>query len=268
MTTMTIDPGYLEQYKDKEWMETYTGCMFSVTMPDLKDINIFDVAHALSYKCRYNGHTRDFFSVSEHCVTLAYLARHHGLPVDVQFQLLMHDAGETYLPDVPRPIKHLFPDLIRIEKVMDGMVRQRFGLSDLVPKIVKEWDSRILRDERRCVMMPSTNVWQIDSLEPLRVQLECWEPRTAETHFLQAYQTIGKEFHKRPVLLAYDRGMFTADGSNDRKDYVVPDYHMIDILGGCASIYDEDPRKEDSFEHGDFSLVRPATMGTPVVRDR
>ena len=53
------------------WIETYTGRKFWPLAPSPDDIDIFDIAQALSMTCRYKGHTNEFYSVAEHSVLLA-----------------------------------------------------------------------------------------------------------------------------------------------------------------------------------------------------
>lgn len=256
-----IDPGYLEKYKDSAWMETYTGRQFYPANPRIADFTVFDISHALSNKCRYNGHSVSFYSVAEHCTTLALLARHLKHDVDVQFHCLMHDASEAYLPDVPRPIKHFFPELIRMERHMDALVREWCGLGHDVPPLVKEWDSRIVKDERRQMMIPSAHKWMTDDLTALEVTLHGHSPLEAQMRFLQAYQTISREFLGEPTLLAYDPGEFNSrafQGVNeeiksDVKGYKAIDVRMIDLRGGCAMYANE--TNELRFQHGNYDLA-------------
>lgn len=62
-----------------------------------------DMAHALSNICRFGGHCKRFYSVAEHCVRMVQLYG-TGNP-DHDLALLMHDCAETYIGDVPSPIK-------------------------------------------------------------------------------------------------------------------------------------------------------------------
>src|SRR5690606_36908822 len=64
-----------------------------------------DIAGALGRQCRYNGHTRDHYSVAEHAVHVSRaLLDLHGDPV-LALAGLHHDSPETYLGDVAAPIK-------------------------------------------------------------------------------------------------------------------------------------------------------------------
>lgn len=249
---VTIDQNYLEKYKHSDWMETHTGLKFWPARPRIEDINALDIAHALALKCRYGGHSKVFYSVAEHCYFLASYARILKLPVEVQFHLLMHDASEAYLPDVPRPIKHFFPDLLLMEKRLDTLVRERFGLGHDLPLQLKEFDSRIIKDERCQVMFKSDNEWQTDAFRPLGVTLAFFTPAEAETRFLHAYQVIGREFLKKSVLLTYGNGEFLNGVHSDARDEV-PNLQLVDLVGKVALA-----KKSDGTPyhiHGEFDLA-------------
>lgn len=261
---MTIDPGYLEKYKNASWMETYTGRKFWPANPRAQDITIFDIAHALSLKCRYNGHSKSFYSVAEHSVILAMYARIRGLPVATQLELLMHDGAEAYLPDVPRPIKHFFPDLIQMEHRLDDMIREFSGLTGMVPLEVKDFDSRIIRDEWPQVMSKTANDWMTDTLDPLGVVVNGFLPVEAEMRFLQAWQTLMYEHTGKHALLTWPAGGFraTLDGNPIKTDsgglQIGPDVRMIDLLGKCALVaIDTDAGQSLQFVDGDWQLFVP-----------
>jgi hypothetical protein len=263
-----LDQEYLDKYKQDAWIQTYTGRKFYPMVPRQGDLTIFDIAHALGNKCRYGGHTAKFYSVAEHCVALALLARHLEHPVELQYQFLMHDAAEAYFPDIPRPVKHFFPEIVMMERALDGFIRDWAGLPVEVPAIVKDWDARIIRDERDQLMIESLHRWQIDDLAPLGVQLHGFDPQQATLRFLQAYQHISSEYLGVPTLCSYSPGEFLApvmgeEGgetagkiSSDRKEFKPVDYRMLDLRGGCGMYANAEGYLR--FHHGNFELRSPA----------
>lgn len=88
-----------------DYITTYTGTHFYPTDPKAEDLHIADIAHALSLICRGNGHVKTFFSVGQHCISCALEAGARGYGSRLALACLLHDAGECYLSDVPRPFK-------------------------------------------------------------------------------------------------------------------------------------------------------------------
>src|SRR5271156_4912831 len=83
---------------DSAWIQTFTGKKFYPFNPKPQDIDIRDIAHALSNICRFTGHTKRFYSVAEHSRNVAKL-----VPAHMKLQALLHDASEAYLCDIARP---------------------------------------------------------------------------------------------------------------------------------------------------------------------
>jgi len=183
--SMATNPGWHRG----DWMQTFTGRKFYPMAPTAEDVDPVDIAHALSMLCRYAGHVDRFYSVAEHCVLLSGWARDHGHDERVQLEMLLHDATEAYVVDVPRPLKVNLPDYQRAERGVELVIAERFGLPMVdgrygAPQIVKHADTRILLDERAALMAATVHAWGVDSLEPLGVVVEGWDPSIAEQHYL------------------------------------------------------------------------------------
>lgn len=172
------------------WMETYSGQKFFFENPEPGTIMIEDIGHALGQLCRYGGHSKRFYSVAEHCCILAWWVASQTGDSQLALDALMHDATEAYLVDVPRPIKHRLRGYKEIELRLASLIAAKFGLSDPLPEIVHQADSRVLRDERRQVMLHNDHPWGSDSLEPLNVDIEFWGPRQATSRFMSAYEYL------------------------------------------------------------------------------
>lgn len=132
---------------NKDFIITYSKQKFSPLNARNEDIEIIDIAHALSLMCRANGHIKHFFSVAQHCLNCAREARERGYSRDVQLACLLHDASEAYLSDITRPIKRSLPQYSEIEAVLQGRIYERFGLTGLQEDdfaAVKEIDDAML----------------------------------------------------------------------------------------------------------------------------
>jgi len=167
------------------WIQTYTGRRFYPLDPVIDQIDIKDIAHALSLLCRFGGHIDRFYSVAEHCILLSKW-------VDPKNALaaLLHDATEAYVVDVPRPIKYLLPDYREIENKAWEAITSRYGLDWALPEQVKEGDNRILINERN-LLMPRAERWTIDDLvDPLPIDIIGWEPKVVERRYLERFKEL------------------------------------------------------------------------------
>lgn len=172
------------------WIETFTGIRFFFMTPTPDMFSIIDVAHALALQCRYNGHTKTHYSVAEHCVLMSDWLRDRGHDKLTCLTALLHDVAETYIGDLPRPVKEKVPAFKEIEKTIEAAAAEKFRFAYPFPKIVKELDARILKDEREQAMPKSDNEWGTDSLESMGIRVRNWDHRTAESMFLGRYVAL------------------------------------------------------------------------------
>lgn len=129
------------------YITTYTGKHFDPITPDKNLIDIRDIAHALSLICRGNGHVKTFFSVGQHCINAAKEAILRGYSDRVILACLIHDAGEAYLSDVPRPVKPSMPEYNQLEDRLLNMVYEKFlgsPLTEEEQRLVKSVDNDLL----------------------------------------------------------------------------------------------------------------------------
>ena len=171
-----------------DWQQTFTGIRFWPLDPRPEEICIEDIAHALSNQCRFSGHVRKFYSVAEHSVRVSLRVAHpHKL------WGLLHDASETYMTDLARPIKHYsrLGDAYReIEEPLMRCVCARFGLSPAEPPEVKIADNELLMTEKRDLMRPGPAKWREENFQPLRGIISPWYPEVAEKAFLAMYYLL------------------------------------------------------------------------------
>lgn len=174
----------LSDHRLGDWMQTATGRQFWPLDPRPDEIDIVDIAHALSMMCRYGGHCIRFYSVAEHCVLMA-----RAVSPENALWALLHDASEAYVVDVPRPLKASLPNYKNLEGYVMNAVCVRFGISHLMPAEVKSADNRILLDESAQNMGATPAPWGIDG-EPLGVVLQFWSPEQAKAEFLKEFAAL------------------------------------------------------------------------------
>lgn len=126
--------------------------------PTAADIDIEDIAHALSMLCRFGGHSRCFYSVAQHCVLCATIGLEgFNAPLPVLQQLLLHDAAEAYVGDVVRPLNVQLADFARVENRVWRAITQRFGVSTALDPLVKHINNIALLTERNALIDPKWN---------------------------------------------------------------------------------------------------------------
>ena len=132
------------------YITTFTGKHFNPTNPAPEDIDIRDIAHALSLICRANGHTRFFYSVAQHSISCYKEAAARSLSNRIQLGCLLHDGSEAYMSDVTRPIKSLLTEYLKLEDQLQNRIWSHFigePLTDAEKEIIFQIDDEILSYE-------------------------------------------------------------------------------------------------------------------------
>ena len=126
---------------------TFTGVRFNPTDPKPEYFVIEDIAHSLPLICRGNGQVKEFFSVAQHCINCAEEAAARNYPARVQMACLLHDAGECYLSDVPRPFKKFIPEYYEYEDRILRVIYTKFmgrNITEEENRLVREVDDVML----------------------------------------------------------------------------------------------------------------------------
>lgn len=165
------------------WTMTHGGRRFWPLDPRPEEIDIRDIAHALSHICRYGGHCNRFYSVAEHSILMARHASKEN-----RLWALLHDATEAYLMDLPRPIKPFLPGYADAETALHKCIAKKFNLDTVIPDEVHDLDHSIIRDEMEQNMcyIPDSYV----NVKPLGIRLEYWNPEQAKAAFMREYVKI------------------------------------------------------------------------------
>ncbi len=167
------------------WIQTASGRVFHPFDPREEEVSLEDIATSLGNICRYNGHLRPnrFYSVAEHSLLLARHIWSETLDSVLAQQALLHDAAEAYIGDIPRPIKQALPDIERIEAKITRVIFAALGVPWPIPEIIKDYDTRILLDEKAQALLPGERAWSVDLLPPLGVTLQFMPPILAGLRF-------------------------------------------------------------------------------------
>ena len=179
------------------FIQVASGRTINPLDPNIKDITIEDISHALSNMCRFAGHTRKFYSVAEHSIRVS-----KEVPANQAFRALMHDASEAYLVDIPRPIKYaLFGDQYRvIEENLMEKIGAKFNFDPEMTPEIKRADDALLAQEARDLMDAEKNTelwgpWIEDALKdaPTERIENPLSPEVARKAFLIRYAILKEE---------------------------------------------------------------------------
>ena len=109
---------------------TYSGQALNFAFIKVENVSIEDIAHSLSFQCRFNGHTKRFYSVAEHSLVLCDLVREEsGIQnLNRRMAAILHDAAECYLGDITKPAKERLFIGEAIEEQILRTVFEAFGV--------------------------------------------------------------------------------------------------------------------------------------------
>ena len=165
----------LDQNYGDTSIRTYTGESFDIVNPNPETINIEDIAHGLAYTPRFSGHLEGFYTVAQHCVLALEL-----VPDSLKFTMLMHDASESYLPDMPKPFKSVMPCFVALEDNLMQVIAKKYAFMYPLPPEIKAADYAMLSEEWNTLIMKLPR-------EVLSQDIEYWAPEKAKEEFNRAF---------------------------------------------------------------------------------
>lgn len=174
------------------WFQTYTGKAFPLFDFKPSDFCIKDISHALSNLCRYNGHTKIYFSVAQHSVHVMECLRDELRVEDKRLLLcgLLHDAAEAYTGDMVRPVKQhsIMRPYRDWEEHVERGLSEHFDIPFPFPKVIKRADNILLATEKeQIVHLPPPRPWTITEEPWWQLEITEWLPEVAKKRFMQAF---------------------------------------------------------------------------------
>lgn len=178
----------------ESWFTLASGRHFRPFSPRVEDIDIEDIALALSNICRFSGHCHKFYSVAEHSVHCSNV-----VAPEFAFAALMHDTTEAYVGDMIRPIKKFIPDFSVMEKGVWDALCAKFHLDPELPAAAKWADDAVLMAEARDLLMPFGELKLTHlGVEPPpglyiwipELGIEPWSPEKARIKFLERFDAL------------------------------------------------------------------------------
>lgn len=164
-----------------EWILTFSGERFYPFSPAPEEVKTKDIAHALSLICRFNGHTRGFYSVAAHSVHVSRL-----VPPEFAFEALMHDAAEAYVGDMVRPLKRGLPAFEEVEGRVRSAIAARYRIPRELSACVSAADDIALATEVRD-LFDAASRWEASSAPDESVSLGPTTPLASREAFMARF---------------------------------------------------------------------------------
>jgi len=192
MTTQTNAEPFIDERSGNDgkgfYIRTFTGKKLYWDHVEDHDFSVHDIAHALSMKCRWSGHTKVFYSVAQHSVMVSRL-----VAPEFKMDALFHDLSEAYMPDFPSPLKWFLRDqgftvLSDMEKRLEKAAAKKLGLAYPRNPSIKHADLVMLSTESRALMPDGEE--RLGMIEPMRDPLIPLSPADAKKLFLREYYFI------------------------------------------------------------------------------
>jgi uncharacterized protein len=207
-----------------DYIQVNSGRYFYVLDPRPEDITVEDIAHSLSNLCRFTGHGDRFYSVGEHSIYCAKIARKLGLPTLQQLYCLLHDASESVMNDLARPVKQNIPQYKEIEDNVMAVMWKVVGLPKPTEedyRIVKIIDNTMLINEMEQLMHRS-DIPDIEHI-PVFINLSVgYGAGESKKPFLDIYNALMDEYLEDKLKLI-NEGYFLA----------FPEHKDIPYWSGC-----------------------------------
>lgn len=170
------------------FIQTFRNRKFDLRSCEVADLDIEDIAHALALVNRFGGHTREPLSVAQHSVMAAILASRYGVD---PLSMLLHDAAEAYIGDMPKHIKlFLGAPYAEMEERVQRCISQKYGTTWPMTDAMKRLDMDLLETEfrdlkgKRAEGVPSYGT-------PLDIIVEPWTWQRSEDRFLSLFYEFG-----------------------------------------------------------------------------
>jgi hypothetical protein len=193
---------------DMTWSQTRGGVRWDFATPNEELVDWYDIAHALSNLCRFNGHTSHHYSVAEHSVHVHDTVAKLTDDQNIRLYALLHDAHEAYLGDVTTPLANTMSARLPGFAALWGGLKDAhdtaiFQAAEIILadpaeayELVKGADVSVMMAERDQLMANTPERWgELEDVKRAKITVGPWTPEEAKWEFLQRLKSA------RPQLL-------------------------------------------------------------------
>jgi len=196
----------LAEAAPRTWQRMLSGRRLNLVDPSPLDVEIADIALALSRTMRWNGQTSGAhgWSVAQHAELVVHILRQiePRAPASLLMAGLLHDGPEYVTHDLITPLKHVVGDVFKeVEDRLQCAINVRFGLparlSTEDAALVKKAD--VIAGATEAVQLAGftdTEVKRVLGMKekPLRAHpLTPLPSKDAEAHFLELFAYLQKK---------------------------------------------------------------------------
>ena len=177
-------------------LTTYLGKQYSLTTPVADDIDPRDIAHSLAHLCRFNGHTKTFYSVAQHSCLVADL-----VPPEHRLSALLHNAAEAYIGHMIEPLKQCVMFYRDLERLHWARICKRFDIDPQLPESVRNADRIVTATERRDLVKnagPACN--STTHSAPMAQTIQPWRIQKARDIYFQQLMDQLAIDHRRKAI--------------------------------------------------------------------
>lgn len=170
-------------------IELLSGVMFDYTNPEDSEVEIDDIAGALSNICRFSGHLPQFYSVAQHAVNVSRI-----VAAGHEKSALLHDTAEAFTNDLPTPLKTALPVFKDLEVSIESAMSKQFGFQYPLSDEVKLADLQMLGIEKVHIKKCNANWELLNGVETDhlldKVILDELTPKQAKELFLARWEEV------------------------------------------------------------------------------
>jgi 5'-deoxynucleotidase YfbR-like HD superfamily hydrolase len=123
---------------------THSGKLLNLLTPKVEDICIEDIAIGLCREGRFSNQGKFFYSVGQHSIYACGLA-----PSELKLELLLHDASEAYIKDIPYGLKEGLKSKFKnqidyqlLERKLTATINEKFKLRGIYIDTNFVWDGK------------------------------------------------------------------------------------------------------------------------------
>lgn len=172
----------------KRWIKTFSGKHLAIPRPVASAITIEDIARGLAHTCRFAGQVAFYYTVAQHSVLVAEIARTRLNRPDLYLKALLHDAHEAFMGDLATPYKAVIPGYSKVARALQEEIAEAFDLPTDGDDVIARADEIALLTEAYALTKIIPQDWERQPRErPVDEKFGPVTPPQAHNLFMAAY---------------------------------------------------------------------------------